>query len=137
MSNKVLILLRGLPGSGKTTFAEFLSGKNCFSISADSCWAWDYTTDPRGFDREELKRAHERCYRIVEGLMERSDISAPIAVHNTFTTEREMERYYELAEKYGYVVFSLIVENRHNGVSEHNVPQDTLTKMRERFSIKL
>jgi hypothetical protein len=29
------------------------------------------------------------------------------------------------------------VENRHGGVNEHNVPEEVLTKMRERFEIKL
>ena len=36
-----------------------------------------------------------------------------IVVSNTFTMEWEMEPYYELAKKYGYKVFSIIVENRH------------------------
>jgi hypothetical protein len=50
-----------------------------------------------------------------------------VVVSNTFTTEKEMKPYYELAEKYGYRVYSLIVENRH-GESEstniHNLPKD-------------
>ena len=48
-----------------------------------------------------------------------------------------MKPYYELAEKYGYAVFSLIVENRHGGKNVHNVPEETLEKMRNRFEIKL
>jgi hypothetical protein len=31
----------------------------------------------------------------------------------------------------------LIVENRHNGESIHAVPEDTLSKMRNRFVVKL
>jgi len=60
-----------------------------------------------------------------------------IAVSNTFTQEWEMERYYELAEQYGYKVFSVVVENRHNGVNEHNVPEDKIQIMKDRFEIKL
>lgn len=48
-----------------------------------------------------------------------------------------MKPYYELAEKYGYVVFSLIVENRHGGVNEHGVPEDKLEQMKNRFEVKL
>jgi hypothetical protein len=48
-----------------------------------------------------------------------------------------MQPYYDLAEKYGYRVYSLIVENRHGGVNEHGVPQETLEKMKNRFEIKL
>ena len=60
-----------------------------------------------------------------------------IVVSNTFTTEKEMKPYYKLAEQYGYRVHSLIVENRHGGINEHNVPDETLEKMKKRFEIKL
>jgi hypothetical protein len=48
-----------------------------------------------------------------------------------------MEEYFKLAEKYGYKVFSLIVENRHGGVNQHGVPKEKLEQMKDRFSIKL
>jgi hypothetical protein len=60
-----------------------------------------------------------------------------IAVSNTFTQEWEMDAYYELAKQYGYRVFSLIVENRHGGVNEHDVPEDKLELMKNRFEVKL
>jgi hypothetical protein len=58
-------------------------------------------------------------------------------VSNTFTQEWEMEPYFELAKTYGYKVFSIIVENRHGGENQHEVPEEVLTKMRERFEITL
>jgi hypothetical protein len=60
-----------------------------------------------------------------------------IVVSNTFTQEWEMEAYYKLAEDYGYVVFSLIVENRHGGINEHGVPEEALDRMRARFEVEL
>jgi hypothetical protein len=48
-----------------------------------------------------------------------------------------MKPYYELAEKYGYMVFSLIVENRHGGVNTHGVPEDKIEQMKKRFEVKL
>jgi hypothetical protein len=50
-----------------------------------------------------------------------------------------MKPYYELGEKYGYTVFSLIVENRHGGVNEHGVPEEKLEQMEARLrnNIKL
>jgi hypothetical protein len=65
------------------------------------------------------------------------DDSQKIAVSNTFTQEWEMDAYYELAKQYGYRVFSLIVENRHGGVNEHDVPEDKLEQMKNRFEVKL
>jgi len=60
-----------------------------------------------------------------------------IAVANTFTQEWEMKAYYDLAKEYGYTVFSLVVENRHNGVNVHNVPEEVLESMKNRFELKL
>ena len=48
-----------------------------------------------------------------------------------------MKPYYELAEKYGYRVYSIVVENRHGVKNVHNVPDEAIDKMRKRFEIKL
>jgi hypothetical protein len=58
-------------------------------------------------------------------------------VSNTFTQEWEMQPYYDLAKEYGYMVFSIIVENRHGGKNVHNVPEDKINQMRDRFQVKL
>lgn len=60
-----------------------------------------------------------------------------IVVSNTFTQEWEMKPYFDLAKEHGYTVFSLIVENRHGGKNVHDCPEETITKMRERFEITL
>jgi hypothetical protein len=60
-----------------------------------------------------------------------------VVVSNTFTQEWEMKPYFDLAEKHGYRVYSLIVENRHGGVNEHGVPEDKLEIMKKRFETKL
>jgi hypothetical protein len=48
-----------------------------------------------------------------------------------------MEPYFEMAKEFGYKTFSIVVENRHGGTNQHGVPDEALTKMRERFEIKL
>jgi predicted kinase len=58
-------------------------------------------------------------------------------VSNTFTQEWEMQSYIDLAKKYGYQVTTLIVENRHGNSNVHNVPAETLDRMRQRFEVKL
>lgn len=133
---KVLILLRGLPGSGKSTFANYLFSNNIFEAD-------QYFYDEDGnynFDASKLYEAHMDCQRRVEELMKVSDYSqygSEIVVSNTSTTEKELEPYLKLAEKYNYQVVSLVVENRHGNKSVHNVPEETIEKMRNRFSIKL
>lgn len=60
-----------------------------------------------------------------------------IAVANTFTQDWESKPYIELAKEFGYMVHSIVVENNHGCKSVHNVPQETMEKMRKRFTIKL
>ena len=60
-----------------------------------------------------------------------------IVVSNTFTKEWEMNEYFELAKQYGYMVFTIIVENRHGSKSVHNVPEATMGNMLNRFEVKL
>lgn len=48
-----------------------------------------------------------------------------------------MKPYLDMAEIYGYRVVSLVVENRHGNSSVHGVPEETMKKMEDRFSIKL
>jgi len=126
---KELILLRGLPGSGKSTLAKSIGR---ITAEADQYFMED---DEYKFDASKLKDAHLWCQSIVDSYM-RNDFERVI-VSNTFTTEREMKPYFEMAEKYGYRVHSLIVENRHGGINQHNVPDETLIKMKNRFNIKL
>ena len=127
---KEVILLRGLPGSGKTTLA-YLFG--VVPLSAD-----DYFYDEEGnynFNQRDLPKAHKWCRVRTEHQME--DGVEKIVIANTFTQEWEFKDYYELAEEYGYRVHSLIVENRHGNKSVHNVPDATLGNMRNRFDVKL
>ena len=132
---KILYIVRGIPGAGKSTFAKTLGG---IHIEADQ-----YFIDGEGnynFDGSKIKLAHEYC-RAQTGAWMSSDGSQvnvdKIVVSNTFTQEWEMEPYFELAKKYGYKVFTVIVENRHGGTNQHNVPEDKLEQMKNRFEVKL
>ncbi len=131
---KELILLRGCPGSGKSTLAKMLVGdKEYRHKEADM-----YFVDGEGnykFEPSKIKDAHAWCQEEVDFLMRYEH--SPVVVSNTFTQEWEMSAYNELAEKYGYRVHSIIVENRHNGVNEHGVPADKLEAMKNRFEIEL
>jgi predicted kinase len=126
---KELFLLRGLPGSGKSTLAKSLGGKY---FEADMYFVRDGEYQ---FDATKLKDAHEWCRLSVGGRMINEE--PKLVVSNTFTQEWEMKPYYELAERYGYRVYSLVVENRHGGINEHGVPEEKLEQMKNRFEVKL
>ena len=136
---KKLFIIRGVPGSGKSTLAQEIMRSDFLVCEADK-----FFYDKEGnynFDGSKLKEAHEYCRNKVETYMSDSLINdhfyRSIAVSNTFTREWEMQAYFDLAEKYGYRVYSIIVENRHGNDNAHGVPADKVEEMRKRFEIKL
>ena len=129
---KTLYLIRGLPGSGKSTFAQELAdGLGCLRFEADMYHVVDgvYQWKP-----ENVHAAHQWCQRSTQDEMV---AGRDVIVSNTFTTEKELKPYLQLAQMLGYRVVSLVVENRHGGVNVHDVPAETLTKMRDRFTVHL
>jgi predicted kinase len=126
---KKLYIIRGVPGCGKTTFANDICDK---VVSAD-----DYHYDDEGnynWKPENMKAAHRYSQGKTRSIME---TGKDVAVANTSTTVKEMKPYYKMAEEFGYTVFSIIVENRHGGENTHNVPEATLEAMEKRFDVKL
>jgi len=138
MKDKIgdLILLRGLPGAGKSTVAQLImtgGGMTDKVIEADS-YFYDHMNN-YNFDPSKLPAAHNYCKTMVTDYMKM--MKPKIVVANTLTQEWEMLPYYELAEQYGYRVHTLIVENRHGNESIHNVPAVSIGNMLHRFQIKL
>jgi len=134
---KNLYIVRGLPGSGKSTFARSIA-KPYQIFEADHYFM---KRGKYNFDVTKLKDAHDDCKQRVANRMRENLFNSiffnNIVVSNTFTQEWEMKPYFDMAEKHGYKVFSIIVENRHGGKNEHGVPDDKLEIMRNRFEIKL
>ena len=131
---KELFLIRGISGAGKSSLAKSIGGVH---YEADMYFMEDGEYQ---FDVTRLKDAHQWCQNSVETVMKGWGNVLPaskVIVSNTFTQEWEMLPYYDLAKKYGYRVYSLIVENRHGGINEHGVPEDKLKLMKNRFEIKL
>lgn len=136
-----LIIVRGLPGAGKSTFAnEYATILNRAGIAVKGPFEADqYFIDPETgdyvFDATKLGAAHHACFNNVELCMYQD--AECVIVSNTFTTERELKGYLELATRMNYQVTSLVVENRHGNKSIHNVPDEAMDKMRNRFSLKV
>ena len=128
-----LYFIRGLPSAGKSTLAQELALRFC-------CYhheAGHYMLDSEGnysFDVDKLYFCHEACFAAASKDLEEG---GDTIVSNTSTTEKEIEKYQELAAYFGARFVSIIVENRHGNSSIHNVPELTMDKMRKRFSVKL
>ena len=125
-----LYIVRGIPGSGKSTLAKTLGGQHyeadMFFIDENGVYNFDFT---------KIKDAHQWCQGFVKTDMV---LEYPkIVVSNTFTQEWEMQPYIDMAKEHNYMVFTIIVENVHGGKNIHNVPDDRIKQMKERFVIRL
>lgn len=126
-----LILLRGLPNSGKSTSAKLFNKAPHFEADM-------FFLDANGdykFDISKIKDAHNWCKNSVMDAMKKD--YPVIVVSNTFTQEWEMDTYYKMAEELSYRVTSMIVENRHGNKNDHGVPDNKIQLMKDRFSVKL
>ena len=121
-----LTLIRGLPGSGKTSLADELIDAYTRGIEADS-----YFYDHYGnyvFDETKLRAAHEWCQHQTREMLKDG---YNVLVSNTFTTLREMKEYYLMAKELGATLNVITCQGQFGNL--HNVPQETLDKMEKRF----
>lgn len=129
-----LILLRGLPGSGKTTLAKELSENGKYPVfSVD-----DYFTDEQGnykFEFEKNHLAYKQCENNTRLSMQ--DNISKIFIDNVFSLEWEMEPYFKLVSEFNYKIFVVTVENRHGGKNIHGVNDEQLKKMAEKYKVVL
>jgi hypothetical protein len=130
--SKEMVIVRGLPGCGKTTFAEMVAGTNGEVFETDEYFVTDNGYD---FDPSKLGEAHEWCRQQVEEALENG--VARVVVSNTSTEVWEFLDYIKMAAEYGYRVHSIIKENRHRSSSVHGVPQSARNKMENRFEFRL
>lgn len=103
---KQIIILRGVPGAGKSTLAQQIiadaraEGEKAVAFSSD-----DYFTTPAGeyrFDSTQLPQAHADCFRrFLEFLREGNGIAI---VDNTNTRIFEVSPYVLAGKAYGFEI---------------------------------
>lgn len=138
---KVMWILRGLPGVGKSTLATSLviaaqANNNTSAI----CCADDYMMegDKYVWAPEKVADAHTRCRNkaaiAVENKVEY------IIIANTNTTMKEMKFYMDLTKTHNYFLQMVTIGQFSDDAVElyakqntHNVPIETIRKMRDRF----
>lgn len=121
----ILTLVRGLPGSGKSTYAY--KHVEAFLLEADQ-----FFVDMVGnyaFDGRLLKIAHEWCYSQTVLLLRRKK---DVVVCNTFTQLWEINRYLEIPNLLTDVEIH-IVEMRTQYQNVHGVPEEKLKQMAARW----
>lgn len=121
-----LVLIRGLPGSGKSTMAKALARAGFEHFEADT-----YHLNNKGdycFDRANVKAAHEWCQKETRKALEDGK---RVVVSNTFTQLWEMAPYFEMAKALG--IEPNVLEAKGNWQNVHNVPAEVMEQMRTRW----
>jgi tRNA uridine 5-carbamoylmethylation protein Kti12 len=123
-----LTLIRGMPGSGKTTLGQKLS---LVTRSSEQIETDMFFYDQEGnynFDPKKLHEAHEWCRKMCLVLLEKN---RSVIVSNTFITVKELEPYFYLASRFNIVPNIITCQSQFENI--HNVPESTLNKMKEEF----
>ncbi len=117
--NPRLVLIRGVPGSGKTTQAKSMDGYVNFEADHYFETANGYAYDPR-----HIREAHRVCQERTRQALEDGRC---VVVSNTFTTLAELEPYLTMSDSIR------IVEATGRWQNVHGVPQHRVDEMRKRW----
>lgn len=121
----MLTLIRGLPGSGKTTYAKQ-------HYPEDRHYETDmYFTNANGkyeFDQTKLGKAHNWCIFKTSCCLWRGD---NVVVSNTFSREWEMMPYLLKAREHKHTI--KLIELQRQFESIHEIPKYTFDAMKQRW----
>jgi predicted kinase len=122
-----LWVLRGAPGSGKSTKAKEILK----DISDGAHFEADMFFERTGtyvFEAEKIGHAHSWCMQSTKAALQQGKT---VVVSNTFTKHREFRFYIELAEKMGIPYEIIHMTGQFKNV--HNVPDEVVNRMLANF----
>lgn len=120
-----LIIVRGLPGSGKSTFAK-AAFPELEHVEADQYFMKD---GEYNWDKSKLHSAHSYCYNKVLGLLHEGK---GVVVSNTFVTRNDITNYLCMEDLVSEIQIYIFELHTSFG-SIHNVPEETIAKMKDKW----
>jgi tRNA uridine 5-carbamoylmethylation protein Kti12 len=120
-----LTIIRGLPGSGKSTYAKSLLKKGVKHFEADMFHTHKGVYD---YNISKARQGHEWC---LNKTLEALESGRSVIVSNTFTTYYELSPYICGAKELGVDVRIIACTGEFE--SEHGVPDSTLEQMKCRW----
>ena len=135
MNSNCLILLRGLPGAGKSSLAAVLSENGKYPAFAIDDFFTNKETGEYTFEFSKNYLAYAQCEELTKQALDKG--IEKVFVDNTFTFMWELEPYFKLAATFNYTLYVLTVEKYHSLENIHGVSQDQLEKMATKYHVKL
>lgn len=125
----MLYIIRGLPGSGKTTLAKIMQQQlNAAHFEADMFFE---VNGEYKFDKTKIKQAHNWCYNsVIDNLL----TGKTVIVSNTFTRYWEMQKYIDYCTQHNVAYHVIICSGNYKSI--HNVPNSTIEDMKKRFEFE-
>lgn len=138
MGNKTVFILRGLPGSGKSSVADQLATLHEHDrdrVAVCSADAFFMHNGVYSFDASRLGQAHAQCMRdFTRALDQRVE---RIIIDNTNIKREHWQPYASIAERDGYDVAVITMRTRDAQVCHdrcvHDVPLATIRHMAAEF----
>lgn len=123
-----LKIVRGLPGSGKSTYAQNLLAQGVCQAHYEADMFFMTDDGFYNFDATKLYQAHQWCYNKVKQAL---SFGLDVVVSNTFTRKREVRPYQGLCAELGCELEIVTLTNNYGSI--HDVDEDTMSKMKNRF----
>jgi len=125
-----VIIMRGIPGSGKSGVAKALAaGRDCIASA-------DHFFEKKGrFRAAELTEAHDSCKAKFSELIAKKE--RVVIVDNTNVKKRDFIWYEREASRHRYAVVYVVMAERDPEIcykrNQHEVPFETIKRMAEEF----
>ncbi len=120
-STKKLVLVRGLPGSGKSTLGKILEHEGFVHLEADMYFEVD---GEYKYDASKVGEAHRWCQNLTLASLKQG---RDVVVTNTFTQLRELTPYLNMSSSVE------LIEAKGSWKNTHDVPDSKLIDMAKRW----
>lgn len=123
-----LTIIRGVPGTGKSTLAEALTAQSPSTIVHLEADMFHSQNGKYEFDFDLIGASHRWCIASTRIFLCRGK---DVIVANTFTKLTEMLPYIECALNHGHELEVVTLTKEYGSI--HDVPESTMENMRSRF----
>ena len=134
VGQKVVYIMRGVPGSGKSTIAAEMARTFDGKVHSTD----EYFTDESGqysFDRSRIKEAHQKNFEAFQTSLQQE--LPVVIVDNTNIKRWEFENYVKIAQESGYAIreINAPTPELEEALARnlHGVPEEAIRRMLEGF----